>query len=73
MKLDESIKGMFNKFRDIISALEGLSKTFLISELVRKMLRSLPRLWEYKVTAIQEAKNLDTLKLQELIGSFEIH
>ena len=40
---------------------------------MRKILRSLPRLWEAKVTAIQEAKNLNTLSLEELLGSLMTH
>ncbi|RVW55486.1 hypothetical protein CK203_075178 [Vitis vinifera] len=34
-----------------------------------KILRSLPKKWETKVTAIQEAKDLTKLSLEELIGS----
>ncbi|KAL6321698.1 hypothetical protein AAG906_031207 [Vitis piasezkii] len=36
---------------------------------VIKILRSLPKKWETKVTAIQEAKDLTKLSLEELIGS----
>ncbi|KAA3462521.1 zf-CCHC domain-containing protein/UBN2 domain-containing protein [Gossypium australe] len=36
---------------------------------VRNMLRNLPKSWEAKVTAIEEAKNLETLLLHELINS----
>ncbi|XP_073116782.1 uncharacterized protein [Elaeis guineensis] len=35
--------------------------------------RSLPRTWEAKVTAIQEAKDLNTLPLEELLGSLMTH
>ena len=40
---------------------------------MRKVLRSLPRLWEVKVTTIQEAKDLNTLSLEELLGSLMSH
>ncbi|XP_038974886.1 uncharacterized protein LOC120106086 [Phoenix dactylifera] len=43
------------------------------SDLVRKILRSLPRTWEAKVTAIQEAKDLSILPLEELLGSLMTH
>ena len=36
---------------------------------VMKILRSLPSKWHTKVTAIQEAKDLITLPIKELIGS----
>lgn len=38
-----------------------------------KILRSVPRSWEPKVTAIQEAKDLKTLCLERLIGSLITH
>ena len=33
------------------------------------MLRTLPERFAYKATAIREANNLETMKLEELIGS----
>jgi len=33
----------------------------------------LPRTWEAKVTAIQEAKDLKTLSLDELIGNLQTY
>jgi hypothetical protein len=40
---------------------------------VKKILRSLPAKWRPKVTAIQEAKDLDTLSLEGLISSLMSH
>ena len=40
---------------------------------MRKILKSLPRTWKAKVTAIQEAKDLNTLPLEKLIGFLMIH
>ena len=37
--------------------------------MVRKILRSLPESFRAKVTAIEESKDLDEIKIQELIGS----
>ena len=39
------------------------------SKIVRKVLRSLPRKFDMKVTAIEEAHDITTLKLDELFGS----
>ncbi|KAA0032128.1 gag-pol polyprotein [Cucumis melo var. makuwa] len=39
------------------------------SKIVRKVLRSLPRKFDMKVTAIEEAQDITTLKLDELFGS----
>ncbi|GAV81662.1 zf-CCHC domain-containing protein/UBN2 domain-containing protein, partial [Cephalotus follicularis] len=54
---------------NIINALQSLDKTFSNSELVRKILRCLPRSWMPKVTAIEEAKNLSILPLEDLLRS----
>ncbi|GAV57423.1 zf-CCHC domain-containing protein/UBN2 domain-containing protein, partial [Cephalotus follicularis] len=43
------------------------------SEMVRKILRCLPKSWMPKVTAIEEAKDLNTLPLEELLGSLMTH
>ncbi|XP_022143648.1 uncharacterized protein LOC111013509 [Momordica charantia] len=53
--------------------ISGLGKEYTTAENVRKILRSLPKSWEPKVTAIQEAKDLSKLPLEELIGSLMTH
>ncbi|KAL5577478.1 hypothetical protein UlMin_019177 [Ulmus minor] len=73
MKHDESITQMYTRFTDIINDLSSLGKEYSMSEKVRIFLRSLPKQWEAKVTAIQEAKNLSNLPLDELIGSLMTH
>ncbi|WJZ99484.1 hypothetical protein VitviT2T_017926 [Vitis vinifera] len=65
----ESIVEMFSRFLVIVNGLEALGKTYTEVEKVMKILRSLPKKWETKVTAIQEAKDLNKLSLEELIGS----
>ncbi|GAV79879.1 zf-CCHC domain-containing protein/UBN2 domain-containing protein [Cephalotus follicularis] len=58
---NENISSMYARFNDIINALKGLGKVYTNHELVSKILRCLPKSWEPKVTAIEEAKNLSTL------------
>ena len=41
--------------------------------MVRKILRSLPESFRAKVTAIEESKDLDEIKIQELIGSLQTY
>ena len=43
------------------------------SKIVRKILRSLPESFRAKVTTIEESKNLDDIKVQELIGSLQTY
>ncbi|GAV73323.1 UBN2 domain-containing protein, partial [Cephalotus follicularis] len=70
---NEDIKSMFTRFTNIINALQSLDKTYTNSELVRKTLWCLPRSWMPKVTAIEEAKNLSLLPLEDLLGSLMTH
>ncbi|CAL1401460.1 unnamed protein product [Linum trigynum] len=69
----EGIHEMYSRFTVLINKLKGLGKSFHIKELNRKILRSLPKEWLPKRTAIEEAKNLNTLPTNELIGSLLSH
>ena len=60
---------MFSRFMVIVNELEALGKTYTEVEKVMKILMSLPKKWETKVTVIQEAKDFTKLSLEELIGS----
>jgi len=61
------------RFTHITNELKSLGKTVTTEDLVRKILRFLPRNWEAKVTAIQEAKDFKTLSLDELIGNLQTY
>ena len=64
---------MFTSFTNIVNVLKNLGKVYSTSENVRKILKSLPKSWEAKLTAIQEAKDLTKLPLDELVGSLMTH
>ncbi|GKU99710.1 hypothetical protein SLEP1_g12512 [Rubroshorea leprosula] len=73
MKLEESIQDMYTRLNDIVTNLKALDKVYPSQEVVRKVLRSLPKNWvaknwEAKKTVIEESKDLNTLKLEDLIG-----
>ncbi|GAV90303.1 DUF4219 domain-containing protein/UBN2 domain-containing protein, partial [Cephalotus follicularis] len=68
-----SISDMFTRFTTIINSLKNLGKSYSNQELVRKILRCLPKCWAPKVTAIEEAKDLSTLPLEQLLGSLMTH
>ncbi|GAV93023.1 UBN2 domain-containing protein, partial [Cephalotus follicularis] len=70
---NESISDMFTRFTTIINSLKNLGKSYPNQELVRKILRCLPKSWTPKVTAIEEAKDLSTLPLEQLLGSLMTH
>ena len=48
----ESISDMFSRFMTIINELKSLGKIYTNADLVNKILRSLPKSWDPKVTAI---------------------
>ncbi|KAK2423877.1 gag-protease polyprotein [Trifolium repens] len=73
MKDDENIESMYSRFKILVVGLQVLKRRYTTSDHVRKILRSLPSRWRPKVTAIQEAKDLDTLGLEELISSLMSH
>ncbi|XP_012844683.1 PREDICTED: uncharacterized protein LOC105964724 [Erythranthe guttata] len=73
MEQEESISQMYGRFMEIINPLTALGKIYSQSEQVKKILRSLPREWTPKVTAIQEAKDLNNMSIAELIGSLTSH
>ena len=69
MKPNESIVEMFTRFTDVVNGLEGLGKRVSEQDKVSKILRCLLPKWNSKMEAIEEAKNLKELPLEELIGS----
>ncbi|GAV87579.1 LOW QUALITY PROTEIN: UBN2 domain-containing protein, partial [Cephalotus follicularis] len=60
-------------FAMIINSLKNIGKSYPNQELVRQILKSLPKSWTPKVTAIEEAKDLTTLPLEQLLGSMMTH
>ncbi|KAH9768027.1 hypothetical protein KPL71_011486 [Citrus sinensis] len=58
-----------SRFTDIVNTPGALGKTFSNSEKVKKIIRSLPKEWRQKRTAIEEAKDLNILPINDLIGS----
>ncbi|CAI0444882.1 unnamed protein product [Linum tenue] len=69
----EGIHEMYSQFIVLINKLKGLGKAYILKDLNRKSLRSLPKQWLPKRTATEEARNLNTLPIDELIGSLLSH
>ena len=70
MGYDESFDSFYGKLNEIVIAKFNLREKIEDVKVVRKILRSLPKSFRAKVTAIEESKDLDEIKIQELIGSF---
>ena len=60
-------------FTHITNELKSLGKSFTTEELMRKIIRFLPHSWEAKVTAIQEAKDMKKITLDELIENLQTY
>jgi len=73
MKDDESIEEMYSIFHTLVSGLQILKKSYVVSDHVSKIVRSLPARWRPKVTAIEETKDLNTLSVEDLVSSLKFH
>ncbi|XP_058783859.1 uncharacterized protein LOC131658599 [Vicia villosa] len=73
MKEDESIHEFHMNVLEIANASSALGEKIPESKLVRKMLRSLPRIFDMKVIVIviEESQDINHLKLDELVGSLQ--
>ncbi|KAH9699241.1 hypothetical protein KPL71_024267 [Citrus sinensis] len=69
MEQNESVYSMYTRFTDIVNTLGALGNTFSNSEKVKKIIRSLLKEWRPKRIAIEEAKDLNILPIDDLIGS----
>jgi len=73
MKEDENIETMHSRFPTLVYGLQILKKSYVAFDHVNKILRSLPAKWRPKVSAIEEAKDLNTLSVEDLISSLKCH
>ncbi|XP_077247958.1 uncharacterized protein LOC143887696 [Tasmannia lanceolata] len=69
----ESISDMFTMFTNIVNELNALGKTYTNYELVQRLLRSFPDNWDSMITSIEQSKDLDTLRLDDLMGNLITH
>ncbi|KAJ6964145.1 hypothetical protein NC652_002424 [Populus alba x Populus x berolinensis] len=61
MLSNESITSMITKTTTITNNLVALDRTYTNVDIVSKILRYLPKIWEEKVMEIREAKDLTKL------------
>ena len=71
MSEDESFDSFYGKLNELVIGKLKLGEKTADSKIVRKILRSLSESFRAKVTAIEESKDLDEIKVQELIGSLQ--
>ncbi|XP_012856995.1 PREDICTED: uncharacterized protein LOC105976262 [Erythranthe guttata] len=68
MEENETITDFHAKLCDISNESYALGEPYSESKLVRKAMRSLPERFAYRIAAIEEVRDVDTLKLDELMG-----
>ena len=69
MSEDESFDSFYSKLNEVIVSKFNLGEKTEDPKIVRKILRSLPESFRAKVTMIEESKDIDDIKVQELVGS----
>ena len=73
MDEDESFDEFYAKLKDIVNLVFNLGETILEPKVVRKVLRSLPKRFHAKITAIEESKDIDFIPLTELVGNLQTY
>ena len=71
MSDDESFDEFYPKLNDIVNSDINLGEIYDQPKIVRKILRSLTENFRPKVTAITESKDVDSIPINELVGSLQ--
>ena len=73
MNEDEFFYSFYRKLNEVVIGKFNLGEKMKDSKVVQKILRSLSKSFRAKVTAIEESKDLNKIKVQELIGSLQTY
>ena len=71
MANDETFDEFYVKLNDIVNSTFNLGEVYKESKIVRKILRSLTEDFSPKVIAKIESKDVDTIPVDELVGSLQ--
>ena len=67
MEEDETFDEFYAKLKDIVNSAFNFGESIAESKIFRKILRSLPKRFHAKITAIEEVKDIDQIPLTELV------
>ena len=70
---EESFDESYAKLKDIANSTFNLGEHIPEPKIVRKILISLPEIFNAKITAIKESKDLDYISLTKLIGNLQTY
>ena len=73
MSEDESFDSFYSKLNEVVIGKFNLREKMEDYKVVRKILQSLLESFRANVTAIEESKDLDGIKVQELVGSLQTY
>jgi len=73
MLKDETFNEFYTKISDLRNSMVSLGKNFSDVKFIKKILRSLLDRFKIKVTTIEKSKDLDKMKIEELVGSFQTY
>ena len=73
MSDDDFFDEFYAKLNDIVNSAYNLGEIYDQPKIVRKILRSLTEDFRPKVTAITESKDVDSIPIDELVGSFQFY
>ena len=71
MSDDESFDEFYAKLNDIVNSAYNFGEIYDQPKIIRKILRSLTEDFRSKVTAITKSKDVDSIHVDELVGSFQ--
>ncbi|GAU50939.1 hypothetical protein TSUD_411360 [Trifolium subterraneum] len=73
MKEDESVHNFYMNVMDFANSFDDLGEKLSDEKIVRKILRSFTKKFDMKVIAMEEAQDISTMKVDELIGSLQTY
>jgi hypothetical protein len=70
---EESFNEFYTKRSDFRNSMINLGNNISNAKLIKKILRSLHEKFRIKITTIEESKDLDNMKIEELVGSIQTY
>jgi hypothetical protein len=70
---NETFGEFYTRINDLRNSMVSLGKKVSDVKLIKKILRSLLERFRIKVTSIEESKDLDSMKIEELVGSLQTY
>jgi hypothetical protein len=70
---EETFGEFYPKMSDLRNSMVSLGKPVSDVKLIQKILRSLPERFRIKVTTIEDRKDLEEMKIEELVGSLQTY